>query len=171
MIQIRSEGPGDDDALRQVHESAFSPSLNEAILVKMLHDAGKASVSLVALEAGQIVGHVLFSPVSVAIAPEQFRGIGMAPVAVLPAHQNMGIGSQLIRQGLEKCRGAGYDAVVVLGHTSYYPRFGFQPASSFHLENEYDAGDAFMALELVPGALKQARGLIKYAPEFRAAGC
>lgn len=171
MIEIRSEKPGDADGVRRVNESAFAPSLNEAKLVDMLRAADKASLSLIALSAGQIVGHVLFSPISIAIAPEHFVGVGMGPVAVLPSFQRMGVGSQLIRQGLEDCRGAGYDAVVLLGHTGYYPRFGFLPGYRFQLENEYNAGEAFMALELKPGALTRVSGLVKFAPEFQMAGC
>jgi putative acetyltransferase len=171
VIEIRSEKPGDADGVRRVNESAFAPRLNEARLVDMLREAGKTPLSLVAIDAGQIVGHVLFSPVSIAVVPEIFHGVGMGPVAVMPAYQGMGIGSQLIRQGLEDCQGAGYDAVIVLGHTGYYPRFGFRPASSFHLENEYNAGDAFMALELRKGALTKVSGLARFAPEFQAAGC
>ncbi len=171
MIEIRYEKLGDADSVRRVNESAFAPSLNEARLVDMLREAGKAWVSLVAIGAGKIVGHVLFSPVSIAVAPENFRGVGLAPVAVLPAYQGMGIGSQLIRQGLEDCRSAGFDAVIVLGHLGYYPRFGFRPASGFGLESEYNAGDAFMALELRQGALAKTQGLVKFAQEFQLAGC
>ena len=97
--------------------------------------------------------------------------MGLGPVGVLPAFQGMGIGSRLIRQGLEDCQSVGYDAVVVLGHPNYYPRFGFRPASSFHLDNEYNADEAFMVMELKPGALTGVSGLVKYALEFRAAGC
>jgi len=171
MIEIRSEHAGDLDAVRRVHESAFAPSLAEARLVDMLRAAGRVRVALVALAAGQIVGHVLFSPVSVAVAPGGFRGVGLAPVGVLPAFQRKGVGSGLIRQGLDMCRSAGYDAVVVLGHPGYYPRFGFATAHNFQLENEYNAGEAFMAMELKAGALAGVSGLVKYAPEFRAAGC
>lgn len=166
MIEIRSEKPDDESGVRRVHEAAFAPSLLEANLVDMLCKAGKALVSLVAIDEGQIVGHVLFSPVSIAIAPDQFRAVGMAPVGVLPAFQNKGIGSRLIRQGLDQCREAGYDAVVVLGHTSYYPRFGFLPGSHFGLENAYNANDAFMALELKEGALAGVSGLVQYGLEF-----
>lgn len=167
MIEIRSEKPQDESGVRRVHEAAFAPSLLEANLVDMLRKTGKALVSLVALEDGQTVGHVLFSPVSIAIAPDQFRAVGMAPVAVLPEAQNKGIGSRLVRQGLDQCREAGYDAVVVLGHTSYYPRFGFLPGSRFGLENEYNANEAFMALALKDDALAGVSGLVQYAPEFR----
>lgn len=171
MIEIRSEKVEDENGVRRVHEAAFAPSLLEANLVDMLRIAGKALVSLVAIDEGQIVGHVLFSPVSIAIAPDQFRAVGMAPVGVLPGFQNKGIGARLVRQGLDQCREAGYDAVVVLGHTSYYPRFGFLPGSRFGLKNEYNANDAFMALELKEGALASVSGLVRYAPEFRDVGC
>jgi putative acetyltransferase len=84
----------------------------------------------------------------------------------LPEFQNTGIGSRLVRDGLDACKRREYDAVVVLGHTHYYPRFGFTRAKDYGLDNEYQALDAFMVLELNQGALKTIRGLVKYAPEF-----
>jgi predicted N-acetyltransferase YhbS len=76
-----------------------------------------------------------------------------------------------VRDGLEACKQEGYDAVVVLGHTKYYPRFGFSTAKDHGLDNEYDAVDSFMVLELKEGVLKTIGGLVKYAPEFNEAGC
>jgi putative acetyltransferase len=81
-----------------------------------------------------------------------------------------GIGSRLVRDGLEACKRKGYDAVVVLGHTAYYPRFGFSRATDYGLDNEYEAVDSFMVLELKIGVL-QTIGLVKYAPEFKTTGC
>jgi putative acetyltransferase len=89
----------------------------------------------------------------------------------LPEFQNRGIGSQLTQAGLDACRKAGYDVVVVLGHPSYYPRFGFSKAKDYGLDNEYNAQDAFMVMELKPGVLRGLAGLVQYAPEFREAGC
>jgi putative acetyltransferase len=123
------------------------------------------------LHQGRVVGHILFSPVTVAEAPENFRGVGLAPLSVLPEFQNRGIGSRLIREGLEAAKREGYDAAVVLGHTEYYPRFGFSRAKDCGLDNEYNALDSFMVLELRDGGLERIRGLVKYAPEFRDAGC
>jgi len=170
MIETRSERPEDVAAIRHVHEQAFGGP-GEARLVELLREADKAAVSLVAVSDGQVVGHILFSPVT--IDPEQagFNGVGLAPVGVLPEFQNRGIGSNLIRAGLEACKRAGHDVVVVLGHTHYYPRFGFSQASAYGLGNEYNADEHFMALELREGALAQARGVVKYQPEFNETGC
>ena len=170
MIEIRSEIPEDCAAIRRVHEAAFGGSI-EATLVEMLRNTGKALIALVAVTDQQLVGHILFSPVTVADCPEAFRAVGLAPVGVLPAFQNMGIGSRLVRQGLLDCKRDGYDAVVVLGNPHYYSRFGFLRASDHQLDNEYHAHEAFMVIELNQAALQEARGLVKYPPEFRAAGC
>src|SRR5687768_3562594 len=137
----------------------------------MLRAANKALISLVALDQGRVVGHILFSTVTVAVAPENFRGIGLGPMSVLPEFQNKGIGSRLVGEGLKACKREGYDAVVVLGHTRFYPRFGFSKAKDHGLDNEYNASDAFMVMELRGGVLETISGFVKYAPEFRDAGC
>ena len=126
-------------------------------------------ISLVAVYQKSVVGHILFSPVAVAEAPENLRAVGLAPMAVLPEFQKRGIGSKLVRAGLEACRQAGCDVVVVLGHAKYYPRFGFLKARDYGLDNEYNARDSFMVLELRKGALQEVRGLVKYSSEFREA--
>lgn len=170
MTTIRPERVDDADAIRVVNERAFGGDV-EAGLVAALRVANKAMVSLVAQQDDHIVGHILFSPVAIANAPDEIRAVGLAPMSVLPESQNRGIGARLVRAGLAACQAAGYDVVVVLGHVDYYPRFGFVRAGDFGLENEYDATDAFMVLELKPGALKSISGLVKFAPEFSEAGC
>jgi putative acetyltransferase len=170
MIEIRIERPDDIAAIRDVNERAFGESA-EARLVDQLRASNKAVISLVAQHGDQVVGHILFSPVTIANAPEAFRGAGLAPMSVLPEFQHQGIGSRLVRDGLVACQDAGYDVVVVLGHVGYYPRFGFAKAQDYGLENEYDAADAFMVLELRKGALEGIGGLVKFAPEFHEAGC
>jgi putative acetyltransferase len=139
-----------------VHASAF-PSDVEARLVDALRRNNHATISLVATVAGEVVAHVLFSPVSPG------RGLGLAPLAVRPEFQKQGIGSALVRAGLAA---AAHDYVVVLGDPAYYGRFGFRRARDFDLDNQYGAGDEFMALELRPGALAGVRGLVQYSPEF-----
>ena len=90
-------------------------------------------------------------------------------MAVLPEHQRQGIGSLLVRRGLELCASRGVGFVVVLGHPNYYPRFGFRPASTFGLTCIWPVPDAvFLALALSPGALSGLNGLVSYAPEFNA---
>jgi putative acetyltransferase len=162
VVSIRAEAAGDRDAIHAVHAASF-PSDAEARLVDALRDAGRLSLSLVASDQGDIVGHVAFSPVSLRGAS---AGVGLAPVAVLPAFRRRGIADGLIREGLAACRALGSRFVVVLGEPGYYRRFGFMPASGWGLEDEYGGGDAFQALELEPGALPPAGGLVRYAEEF-----
>jgi putative acetyltransferase len=97
---------------------------------------------------------VLFSPVELLDGHGRPAGNGWArPVAVLPEHHGQGIGSRLIRDGLEACREAGYAAAVVLGEPGYYSRFVFERASAAALSNEYGVDDHFMVAELADGAL------------------
>jgi putative acetyltransferase len=165
VLTIRPERAEDEAAIRAVHCAAF-PTDTEARLVDRLRTGGHARVSLVAEEDGVVVGHIVFSPVLVGAPPARCEGLGLAPVAVLPAHQRQGVGSALTRAGLAVCRQEGIAFVVVLGHPGYYPRFGFQPASAAGLDNEYGAEEAFMVLELQPGALPTPGGLVRYGPEF-----
>ncbi|MCF6284384.1 MAG: N-acetyltransferase [Candidatus Hydrogenedentes bacterium] len=162
---LRSEKEYDREAVYAVHESAFETSA-EARLVDALREQAKPIISLVAEKNGAVVGHILFSPVSLSEHPA-LMVMGLAPMAVLPAHQRKGIGSALVRAGLQRCRRLGFAAVVVLGHPEYYPRFGFSPASKFGIDSEYDVpDDVFMILELHPDTLDGKHGIIKYHSAF-----
>ncbi len=162
MIILRPEKPGDIDAIRSVHIASF-PTPAEARLVDLLRQAGHLSVSLVAVLDDTVVGHVAFSPVTVATGA---AGVGLAPVAVLERHRRKGIAAQLIEAGLTACRDAHLGWAVVLGDPHYYLRFGFRPAAEFGLFDEYRGGPAFQAMELTPGGLPVGAGLVRYAPEF-----
>ncbi len=123
-------------------------------------------VSMVAEEDGEIVGHILFTPV-ILTGHSELKIMGLGPMAVKPDWQVKGIGSSLVRAGLENCMDMGYGAVVVLGHTWFYPKFGFVPAVRYGVKCEYDAPvEAFMALELIAGYLNDAHGTIQYLPAF-----
>jgi putative acetyltransferase len=164
-LTVREEQPGDVEAIHRINEAAFGQAL-EARLVDALRRAGAVTLSLVAVADGEVVGHVLFSPVTIGGHPG-VEAVGLGPMAVLPHSQRRGVGSELVRSGLERLREAGYAAVVVLGHPDYYPRFGFRRASEHGLRWERDAPDAaFMALELRAGALSSCRGVVSYRPEF-----
>jgi putative acetyltransferase len=165
MVTIRPERDEDADAIRAVHRAAF-PTDAEARLVDRLRAAGRARVALVAELDGAVVGHILFSPVVIVSPSQRCSGLGLAPLAVLPACQRRGVGSALVHEGLAACRRAGCDFVVVLGHPKYYPRFGFRRASAMGLGNEYGADEAFLVLELRPGSLPAGGGLVLYGPEF-----
>jgi putative acetyltransferase len=170
---IRDELPEDGAALAQLHRRAFDGDL-EARIVELLRSRGKAVASLVALRDGdhdreaaaRVAGHVMFSPVTFPGTARAPRAVGLGPLAVLPEVQRTGIGSQLVREGLRRCTMAGFEAAVVLGHPVYYGRFGFRPASSYGLVDEYGGGAAFMALELRPGVFEGVTGIVRYAPEF-----
>ena len=162
-IAIRREKPGDEAAVHRVNAIAFGGP-DEATLVDALRANGGVTLSLVAEAEGSVVGHVLFSPVRI---DPKGSAIGLGPMAVLPVHQRHGIGGRLVREGLELLRLAGHGAVVVLGHPEYYPRFGFSRASGFGLWCEFDCPDeAFMAIELIPEALANRAGVVRYRPEF-----
>ena len=172
MITVRPEKTGDAEGIRAVHLAAF-PTEGEAGLVDRLRDSGQARVSLLAESDGEIVGHVLFSPVTLEsrdgdapVAPT--AGLGLAPVAVLPEHQGTGIGAALIQQGLSVCQQSGAAFVVVLGYPQYYQRFGFQKASTFGLANEYGVDEEFLVLASAPERLPSGGALVKYAPQFGA---
>ncbi|MFQ5508390.1 MAG: GNAT family N-acetyltransferase [Leptospirillia bacterium] len=168
-IHIRYERPEDRAAIRTINEQAFDGT-GEADLVDALRAAGGITLSLVAETGGTLVGHILFSPVSIETPSGSREAIALAPMAILPEYQRRGIGSQLVRDGLAELTKMGYGAVVVLGHPEYYPRFGFMPASGFDLRCLYDCPDeAYMALELHPGALANLKeGVVHYPPEFDA---
>jgi putative acetyltransferase len=158
--------PDDVPAVRLVNEAAFGRAA-EADLVDALRDRGTATLSLVAVLQDRVVGHILFSPVTIESGGEVTASLGLGPMAVLPSNQRQGIGCLLVRTGIEDCRRAGHGAVVVLGHPEYYPRFGFVPASRLGLAWEHPAPDeAFMALELRDGAVPRPSGIVRYQPEF-----
>jgi putative acetyltransferase len=162
MIVIRPETQSDRLAVNLVNEAAFGRQ-DEAVLVDTLREDPSPHISLVAEEGEMIVGHIFFSVVKIESDGASFDAMGLAPMAVLPAYQNQGIGSQLVRQGLEDCRRLGYDVVVVVGHPRYYPRFGFVPASQKNLTCAFEVpDDVFMVAELTPGALDGKRGAVKY---------
>jgi putative acetyltransferase len=165
-MTIRPERPEDKDAVYAVNRAAFETE-DEARLVDRLRLAGDLRLSLVALVAGRIVGHIAFSPVSIQHNPTGLTVLGLAPIAVLPDYQQRGVGKALIQEGLTQCRAMGTDAVVLLGHTSYYPRFGFVPASRYNLKYKgEDFGEAFMILEITQGAAAQLSGRVDYVAAF-----
>jgi putative acetyltransferase len=162
---IRTEEPRDVDQIRVVNERAFGRP-DEAALVDALRGPS-GTISLVAESGDRIVGHILFSFVRIDGAATTLVTSGLAPMAVLPECQRQGIGSQLVRAGIDACRSAGHDAVVVVGHPDFYPRFGFVPADTKGLRYEHEVPrEAFMVLELRPAALADTRGVVRYRPEF-----
>ena len=164
-MQIRPEKEEDKAAIQAVNEAAFETPA-ESRLVDALREQTSPIVSFVAEIGGAIIGHIMFSPVVLRAHPE-LKLMGLGPMAVLPRHQLRGIGSELVRCGLEECKELGFKAVVVLGHPEYYPRFGFKTAARFGIGCDYEVPeDVFMVIELEPGYLRGASGKIKYHAAF-----
>jgi len=163
-IELRAERSGDKDVIRELLDEAFEGQA-ESRLVDALRASGVELTSLVADDDGVVVGHALFSPVTLA----GLRGVGLGPMAVRPARQCSGIGTRLIELGIERLRDAGCPFVVVLGHPDYYPRFGFERADRHRVRCEWEVPiEAFMIRILDEAKMKNISGLALYRPEFGA---
>jgi putative acetyltransferase len=161
-LVIRDEAPADLAVIHTVERCAFDRA-GEADLVDRLRADGALVVSLVAELDGRVVAHVAFSPVTIAGGRDV---VGLGPVAVMPALQTCAIGARLIEEGLARACERGARGAVVLGHPEYYPRFGFVVSTQFDIHYPEVPEGAFMAAELVPGALAAARGVVRYHPAF-----
>jgi putative acetyltransferase len=160
---IRDATSRDFPAIRQILRHAFGQD-DEANLVEQLRADGNVLVELVAASDIAIQGHILYSPLAIVRGGETLRAAALAPVAVLPAFQNKGLGGELIRAGNARCKELGCVGVVVLGHAAYYPRFGFSPQIAESLQAPF-SGPHFMALEFEAGALAGG-GTVRYAKAF-----
>jgi putative acetyltransferase len=161
---IRRERSADRAAIREVNRLTFGQE-DEARLVDDLRDGGYVRVSLVAEEAGRIVGHILFSDLAIETTRGIVRALALAPMVVHPERQRRGIGSALVREGLRACTEGGHRIVLVVGHPEFYPRFGSSAKLAERLVAPF-SGPAFMAWELVPGALEGVEGKVRYPTPF-----
>jgi putative acetyltransferase len=161
-LLIRLRTAADDEAIRRLNDAAFG-GMYESKLIKDLRAADLAVIELVADEQA-VIGHILFSALDVTVDGAAVRALALAPMSVQPERQRGSIGSALVRAGLERARAQGWQAVIVLGHRDYYPRFGFSAALAQPLKAPF-SGPSFMALELEPGVL-QAGGRVVYPPAF-----
>ncbi|QQP98036.1 GNAT family N-acetyltransferase [Lysobacter enzymogenes] len=172
---LRGAGPEDDMRIEEEtrEQRAQTHALNcaafgradEADLVDRLRADGAVRLSLVAVEAGEVVGHILFTELPTQVDGREVDAVALAPMAVDPRRQNDGVGSALVREGLARLAQDRFEAVIVLGHPAYYPRFGFSAALAAKLASPF-AGEAFMALELVAGALRGEAGRVRYPAAF-----
>jgi putative acetyltransferase len=168
VIPIREQEPADHDQIEAVNRTAFGGNL-EAKLVNRLRNEGLVVASLVAVQDDRIVGHILFSGVLIETEHGAVNAVSLAPMAVLPECQRQGIGSELVRRGLQLCRERGKRIVIVLGDPKFYTRFGFSVKMARWLQSPY-SGDCWMALELLPGALDGVRGVVRYPEAFEEVG-
>jgi putative acetyltransferase len=165
VISLRPAAPEDFPDIKALHLRAF-PGPEEAGLVEALRAGGHAVLELVAESGGRVAGHILFSGLPIEGERRTIHAAALAPMAVDPAEQRNGIGGALIHMSIPMLAHAGFDAVVVLGHADYYPRFGFSAETAAGLVHPFPPGPHFMALELTPGILEGFTGRVKYAPPF-----
>lgn len=162
MIEIREEHSGDVSAIRDLNKHAFGQD-QEGNIVDALRSNGAVLLPLVATLNGHVVGHIMYSPLSVS----EVDGAALGPMAVLPEHQRQGIGSKLVEAGNRRLKESGCPFIIVVGHANFYPRFGFKPASTCGITCAWEMpDDVFMVLALDHAKMAGISGLANYRPEF-----
>lgn len=169
-MTIRPERPQDHGAIERVNCCAFGQPDEARLVASIRLTRGfDPSLSLVAIRYGQVVGHILFSPMQIEAKNGKAPALALAPMAVLPECQRQGIGSELVHAGLDAARRAGHRIVVVVGHGEYYPRFGFVAAGKYGLRSPFPVPDeVFMVMALSPGSLAGVSGVVRYTAAFDA---
>jgi len=167
-IQIRPEHKNDISAISMINDMAFGQEDEGNLIVKLRKNKNFIKdLSLVACMGNEIIGHILFSKIMIKNDNVEFESLALAPMSVIPEFQGLGIGSELIKKGLQKATKLGYDSVIVLGHENFYPKFKFTPASQFQITCLVEVPDAnFLALELKKGSLDSISGCVIYPKEF-----
>lgn len=167
---IRTETRDDYNKVFQVNYEAFRNREDESKLVEKIRNSKQfiPELSIVAEENNEIVGHILLSKAEIVNGDNNYEVIVLAPIAVKPELQNKGIGGQLIQEGLKRCKNLGYGIVLLIGHPTYYPRFGFKPARQFGLKlKQFNVSDeVFMVCEVIDGELDKIKGELKYPETF-----
>lgn len=166
-MKIRQETSEDHHTVYEINHLAFGQE-NESRLIEKIRkgETFVPELSLVAEEDGKVIGHILFSKVKIK-GKKTYESLALAPMSVHPDFQKKGIGSQLITIGLQKVKELNFEHVIVLGHKDYYPKFGFQKASTWNIRCPFEVPDeVFMAIELVEGSLKNKEGTVEYPPVF-----
>lgn len=167
-INIRPEKAKDYSKITDINNRAFN-QYNEGKLIENLRkkEGFISDLSLVAEYNNQLVGHILFYPISIIGKDKKYTSLALAPMAVLPEYQNRGIGSKLIKEGLKIAKNLGFKSVIVIGYPEYYPRFGFKKASKWDIKPPFNVpDDAFMAIELVDNGLENVSGIVEYSEEY-----
>ena len=168
-MAIRSENKNDYEAITNINHLAFGQKNEGEMIINLRVNKGFIpELSLVYEEDNKLIGHILFYPLDIVNNNIRFNSLSLAPVAVLPDFQSMGIGSQLIEAGLSKAKEIGFTSCVVLGHPKYYPKFGFERASKWNIKPPVDEipDEAFMAIEMLPGSLKGKSGIVEFPKEY-----
>ena len=169
-MKIRVEQEEDYKDIKALNDLAFQ-GVVEGNIVDNIRSSGAEIISMVAVDGDKIIGHIFFSPVTVVSGDAQIKGMALGPMAVLPGFQRQGVGSALIKEGIEILKKQGCPFVIVLGHKDYYPRFGFEVASNYGLYPEWEGvpEEAFMVLFLDKNRADKVSGQVRYRHEFNEA--
>jgi putative acetyltransferase len=168
MIEIRTEESKDYAIVKAINDRAFNGE-NEGILVEAIRNSVYfvPELCLVAVKDGEVIGHILFSIVSIQTEDGDVPTLALAPMAVNPDYQNKGVGSMLVTDGLKRAEQMGYEHVVVLGHPAFYPKFGFIPSVTKGIESPFPVPEeVFMVYEIREGSLDRIDGKVVYPPAF-----
>ena len=172
-ITIRQEKSTDFNAVFELIEKAFKTEElsdhKEQFLVERLRKSNAfiPELSMVAEVENKIVGHILLTKLKIKNNQDEFESLALAPVSVLPEYQRNGIGGMLIEQSHKNAKELGYKSIVLLGHESYYPRFGYSRADEFGIELPFDAPkENCLAIELIGNGLNNVNGIVEYPEEF-----
>jgi putative acetyltransferase len=164
-MKIVPELPVHRSAVLELNRLAFKGDGEARLITNLVRD-GAVQASFVALDGDEVVGHILFSPLYVMADGKQIDAVALAPMCVAPSRQKQGIGTQLVEHGIEAMRAAGHEAIIVLGHVDFYPRFGFRHDLASNLACAFNQYEAFMGLELRAGSLGGKSGTCTYARAF-----
>lgn len=168
---IRQEKTEDINDINALNKLAFGQPQEAEIVDKLRNSCGEDFYSLIAIENERIVGHILFSPAVIEGHHGAIKGMGLAPMAVLPEMQRKGIGTQLVKAGIEDIKKTECPFIIVLGHPEFYPRFGFEKASLYGIKSQWEGipDEAFMILWLNKSATPPVSGIARYRDEFNEA--
>lgn len=167
MTHVVLEKPEQRAQVLALNRLAFDGDEEARIIAALTRD-DLVVLSLVVTEGETVTGHILFSRLDVEVDGRMVKAVSLAPMAVLPDQQNKGIGSALVKRGVDLLAARGFEAVLVVGHTEFYPRFGFSAEAVRHIACPFQGLDAFMGLELKPGALAGESGVCRYPAAFAA---
>lgn len=167
-INLRPEQPNDYEGITRVNDLSFQRKAEGKLVVELRKSKDfDPNLSIIAESNGEIIGHILFTPVSIELKNRTAHSLTLAPMSILPDFQKRSIGKLLVVFGLQAAKDAGHQSVVVLGHPSYYPKFGFKKASNWNIKSPFPApDDAFMAIELMPGSLEGIEGKVVFPSAF-----
>ena len=158
-----------EEVVKEVFANEEYSDQSEHRLVASLRNSDEfiPDLSLVALHKDKIIGHILLSKIFIVKGEKSIESLALAPISVLPNYQNKGVGQSLIQRSLEIAEELNFDSVIVMGHSEYYPKFGFKKASNWCIQAPFEVPDEFlMAIELKKNALDKTSGIIQYSDAF-----